>query len=111
MPSHVLIETTGQVALIAVTVSIAATAKTLASVLRTWIEQASRTRRLTKALEDSRPNQRPDIITACSQLEGKPAGKPCDALAQEGIPPHRDSRPTVLIPLDSRGLEHHGDLP
>jgi hypothetical protein len=41
----------------------------VAAVLRTWIVQASRTRRLTKALEGSRPGQRPPIILACSRLE------------------------------------------
>jgi hypothetical protein len=109
MSSHLLIETTGQVVLIAATVSVAATARALASVLRTWIEQASRTRRLARALEDSRPNQRPEIIVACSQLEGKPAGRPRVAAAGEGIPADGPLRPTVVIPLDKRGLEHHAE--
>ena len=86
MSSHLLIETTSQVALIAATVSVAATAKALASVLRTWIEQASRTRRLARALEDSRPNQRPEIIVACSQLEGKTGRKAAHCRGRGGNP-------------------------
>ena len=75
MSSQLLIETTGRVALVAIALGIVAVAKALASVLRTWVEQSFRTRRLIKALEDTRPNQRPGIILACSELEGGASGK------------------------------------
>jgi hypothetical protein len=47
----------------------------LASVLRVWIEQVARTRRLERALMNSDPSQRAEIIVACSALENK-AAKP-----------------------------------
>lgn len=78
MSALLLSEATARAALIAAVIGAVATAKALASVVRTWIEQASRTHRLTKALEGTRPNQRPEIIMACSQLEGKPKGLPRD---------------------------------
>lgn len=65
---------------------IAVGTRAVASVLRTWIEQACRTRRLVKALEGSIPNQRPAIIIACSRLEAKPACEPDRALI-EGLKP------------------------
>ena len=109
MSSHLLIEPAGQVVMAAAVIGIAATVKALASVLRTWIEQASRTRRLTRALEDSRPNQRPGIIMACSQLEGKPAGE-ADGDGPDGrLPAHGHPQAAVLIPRDKRSLEHRGD--
>jgi hypothetical protein len=73
---HLLLDAAGRVVVLAAAVGLAAAARALASVLRTWIEQAARTHRLTKAIEGARPNQRPAIIQACSQLEGKPAGRP-----------------------------------
>ena len=109
MSSHLLTGPAGQAAMVAAALGVAATAKALASVLRTWIEQASRTRRLTRALEDSRPNQRPGIIMACSQLEGKPGGEadgdsPDGRLTAQGHP-----GPPMLIPQDQRSLEHRGN--
>lgn len=109
MSSHLLTESAGQAAVVAAVLGIATTVKALASVLRTWIEQASRTRRLTRALEDSRPNQRPQIIMACSQLEGKPAGE-ADGDAPDGrLPARGHPQATVLIPQDKRSLEHRGN--
>jgi hypothetical protein len=78
MSSLLLSEATARVALIAAALGVAAAAKALASVVCTWIEQAARTHRLTKALEGTRPNQRSEIIMACSQLEGKLKGIPRD---------------------------------
>ena len=72
MSSAVFIEAMGRIVVVAAALGVAAGVKALASVLRTWIEQVSRTRRLIKALEGSKPNQRPGIIVACSQLEGRP---------------------------------------
>src|SRR5689334_1924752 len=97
MPSYLLIEATGRVAVIAVALGIASGAKALASVLRVWIEQAFCTRRLSKALEGSTPNQRPGIILACSKLEATSADKPgCDTA--DGTPPaHRRATPRVLV--------------
>ena len=109
MSSHLLIETTGRVAMLIAAFAIAVGAKALASVLRTWIEQASRTRRLVKALEDSWPDQRPRIIMACSQLEGSPAGKPgCDT-ADGALSAHGYPRPPVRILQIKCGHESHGD--
>jgi hypothetical protein len=109
MSSHLLTESAGQAAVVAAALAIAATMKALASVLRTWIEQASRTHRLTKALEDSRPNQRPEIIMACSQLEGK-HGSEADGDAPDGrLPAHGHPGPPMLIPQDKRSLEHRGN--
>ena len=70
MALPLLVETTGSAAALVTALGIASGAKAFASVARTWIEQASRTRRLAKALEDSKPDQRPEIIQACSHLEG-----------------------------------------
>lgn len=110
MSSHLVIEATGQVALMAMAIGIAASARALALVLQTWIEQASRTRRLARALEDSRPGQRAEIIMAVSQLERKPARKPGDAAdREEGFPDHGHLRPPVLIIQDKRVRERHGD--
>lgn len=103
MSSQLLIETTGRIAVLVAALGIASGAKALASVLRTWIEQASRTRRLIKALEDSRPSQRAEIITAFSQVEASPAGTPGGDTAQ-GVP-----RPPALILQIKRGHESHGD--
>jgi hypothetical protein len=109
MSSYLLIEATGRVAAIVVTLGIASGAKALASVLRAWIEQASRTRRLSKALEGSTPNQRPGIIIACSQLEGRPADKPgCDT-AYGTFPAHRHATPRVLLLQGKRGHDRNGD--
>jgi hypothetical protein len=108
MSSHLLTEPTNQAAVVAAALGTAAIMKALASVLRTWIEQASQTRRLTKALEDSRPNQRPEIIMACSQLEGRRGGE-ADADAPDGKhPTYGHSQSPMLILEDKRDLEHRG---
>jgi hypothetical protein len=108
MSSYLLIEATGRAAVIIVALGIASGAKALASVLRIWIEQVSRTRRLSKALEGSTPGQRPGIIMACSQLEGGPAGKPGCSIADGTLPAHRQARLPVLIPRNMRGHDRHG---
>lgn len=91
MPSHLLTGTPGNLAVLA---SIAAGTTALASVLRTLIEQASRTRRLSKALKGSRPNQRPEILRACSQLEGTPDGKSGTGAGDRPLPANgRPGRP------------------
>src|SRR5260370_37997601 len=97
MSTYLLVEATGRVAVIVAALGIASGAKALASVLRIWIEQASRTRRLSKALEGSTPNQRPGIIMACSQLEGGPADQPGCATADGTLPAHRQAR--LSVPL------------
>jgi hypothetical protein len=109
MSSQLLIETAGRVTVLVAALGIATCAKALALVLRTWIEQASRTRRLTKALENSRPNQRPEIIVACSQLEGRPAGKPGGDTADGALPAHGHPQPPALILQNKRGHERHRD--
>ncbi len=61
-----LLSGTGQsvVAILAVVITAAA------SVAKKWIEETFRTRRLVKSIEDAGPQQRSEIIRACSQLEG-----------------------------------------
>lgn len=81
MSSHLLLEATGGVGATLAVLGVIVSARPLALVLRTWIEQTSRTRRLIKALEDSRPSQRPQIIKACSELEGNPEAWDGDAAA------------------------------
>jgi len=108
MSSH-LLEAAGQAAAVAVTLGIAAVVKSLASVLRTWIEQASRTRRLIKALEGSSPNQRPEIIMAFGQFEGKPAGEAIGGAADRGFPASGRPRLPVLILQDKRIRGRRGD--
>jgi hypothetical protein len=65
MSSTLLVATMSNLPVLAAAIGVNA----LASVLRIWIEQTSRTRRLDKALADAEPQERPDIIQACSQLE------------------------------------------
>jgi hypothetical protein len=72
--SHLLTDTTGRIAAVFIALALATAIKALASVLRTWIEQASRTRRLTRSLEGTKPHQRAGIIVACGQLEAGSAG-------------------------------------
>ncbi|MDX3195411.1 hypothetical protein PV458_44020 [Streptomyces sp. MN03-5084-2B] len=62
----------------------------VAAVLRTWIVESFRTRRLTTALKDTRPGQRPPIILACSRLERDGDEKPpTDVLRLDDNDPHR----------------------
>lgn len=68
--SYLLNETPGRIVAVLIALAFATVVKALASVLRTWIEQASRTRRLATSLEGTKPHQRPGIIMACSHLEG-----------------------------------------
>jgi hypothetical protein len=113
MSAYLLSEATGRVVVIVAALGIASGAKALVSVLRIWIEQASRTRRFGKALEGSTPAQRPEIITACSQLEGVLVGKTgCDT-TDGMLPAHRQAQATGAIPpgepqpRSPRGLAIH----
>jgi hypothetical protein len=106
MSSELLIEVAGRGAVFALAIGIAVGAKALASVLRTWIEQASRTHRLIKAIEDSTPNQRPQIITACGQLEGRSDGKPRSDTA--GRMPHDRSYHRPPPPIPPIGRHNYG---
>lgn len=108
MSSQLLIQT-GHIAVLVAVLGLAIGARALASVLRTWIEQTSRTRRLDKALEDSRPNQRPGIILACSQLEGKAAGAPEAVTADEVFQAHGQPPSPVSIPQNKRGHKRRRD--
>jgi len=76
MSSHLLAGPSGHIIVLVTALAIAAAAKALASVLRTWIEQASRTRRLARSLEGTKPHQRPRIIEACGQLEERSIRRP-----------------------------------
>jgi hypothetical protein len=73
--SQLLTDPTAHVIAALVVLALATAIKALASVLRTWVEQTSRTRRLTRSLEGTKPHQRPGIIIACGQLEGRSAGR------------------------------------
>lgn len=97
MPSDLLTQMTGRIVVLVTVLAVAAVARALASVLRTWIEQASRTRRLAKAIEGAKPHQRSGIIMACSQLEGRSSGGADDdeASAQHPVNGHRE--PAVLV--------------
>lgn len=109
MPSDLLAEMTGRIVVLVTVLAIAAVAKALASVLRTWIEQASRTRRLTRAIDGAKPHQRSGIIMACGQLEGASSGRTDDDEAD--VPPAangaRDA--PVLVLQHKRGREGDGD--
>ena len=60
-----------------------------ASVVKKWIEETFRTRRVIKALEGAKPRQRPEIIRAWAQLEGKPGSeRPADDTAAGGGTDH-----------------------
>ena len=80
-------ETAGRVAMVAAILGTAVAVKAFASVLRTWIEQAFRTRRLKQALEGSRPKQRKSIITAVGRLEAASPSEERDRPAGEWTPP------------------------
>jgi hypothetical protein len=106
VPSHLLANATDRAVLLAFAVATAA--KALSSVLRTWIEQAFRTRRLIRSLEDARPEQRPGIIIACSQLErgsSTPGSEKADTASHAG----EHKRLSALALTDMRGHERHGD--
>jgi hypothetical protein len=74
VPSQLLTNPDGRIVAVLIVFALATAIKALASVLRTWIEQTSRTRRLTRSLEGTKPYQRSGIIMACGQLEAGPAG-------------------------------------
>lgn len=73
MPSPEVIDGVWRV--VTLVVVLTAVVRALTSLLRTWIEQASRTRRLKRALKNTKPNQRAEIIEACSRFEGEASGK------------------------------------
>src|SRR5690349_6042768 len=64
----------GQSVALAVALCVVMLGKALASVWLKLIEESSRSRRLGMALHGSEPVERPDIIRACSQLEGNALG-------------------------------------
>lgn len=109
MSSHLLIEAAGPTVMLTAVLGIGAAVNALTSVLRTWIEQMSRTRRLIRALEDSRPYQRPGIIRACSQLEGTVGGKPSDGTMTGRPPGRKRTAPPVLILRDRHDYEYRED--
>jgi hypothetical protein len=71
MSSHLFVEAFRYVTMVSALVGGAVGIQALASVLRTWIKQRSRTRRLARALKDSSPKHRSEIIRAWSEFEGK----------------------------------------
>jgi hypothetical protein len=109
MSSHLLIEAAGPTVMLTAVLGICAAVNALTSVLRTWIEQVFRTRRLIRALEDSSPYQRPGIIRACSQLEGTLEGKPSDGTTNGRLPGRKRTAPPVLILQDRHDHEYRED--
>jgi hypothetical protein len=109
MSAHLLIEAAGPTVMLTAVLGIGAAVNALTSVLRTWIEQVSRTRRLIRALEDSRPHQRPGMIRACSQLERTQGGKPGDGVTNGRPLGRRRAAPPVLIRQDSHDHEYRED--
>jgi hypothetical protein len=100
---------TGHVVVLVIVLAIAAVVRALASVLRTWIEQTSRTRRLTRAIEGAKPHQRSGIIIACGQLERRCSGRPDDD--EDGVPPAASGHgeQAVLVLQHKRSREGDGN--
>jgi hypothetical protein len=95
---HVLTEAANSTAICMAVIGIGAALNAVMSVLRTWIEQTFRTRRLTRALEDSKPHQRPEIIRAFSLLEVTQKGKSTDDKNSNNISGHKyPSSPVAII--------------
>ncbi len=109
MSSHLLTEATGRIGAVLIALALVTLVKALASVLRTWIEQASRTRRLTRSLEGTKPHQRPGIIMACGQLEGRSAGGSDNGETGSPFPADGYRQPATLISQDTRGHGRHED--
>jgi hypothetical protein len=109
MSSHLLIEAAGPAVMLTAVLGVSAAVNALTSVLRTWIEQVSRTRRLIRALEDSRPYQRPGIIRACSELEATPGGKPGDGTTHGRPPGRKRLSPPMLVLQDRNDHEYRED--
>lgn len=107
--SYLLNDATGRIAAVLIAIALATVVKALASVLRTWIEQAFRTRRLARSLEDTKPHQRPEIIMACGQLEERSAGRSDTAKTGSAFPAEGHRRPAALISPDKRGSDRHED--
>ncbi|MBV9796275.1 MAG: hypothetical protein JO016_20325 [Actinobacteria bacterium] len=76
MWSHFLAGANNPYAILGAGLSVAAA---LMSLLRTWITQAFRTRRFSKAIMGARPEQRSEIITACGDFEASSRRGPGDA--------------------------------
>ena len=103
---YLLNETTGRIVAVLIAVALATVVRALASVLRTWIEQASRTRRLARSLEGTKPHQRPGIIMACSQLEGSSTGGLGNTKADSPVPVEEHLQ-TALVLRDKGGRHEH----
>jgi hypothetical protein len=82
---------------------LAVLAAAAASVLKKWIEETSRTRRLIKSIEGAEPPQRSEIIRACSQLEYRPIRQPDPAETDAGAATRERS-----LPLDDHGIKRAG---
>jgi hypothetical protein len=66
-----------------------------ASVVKKWIDEKFRTRRVFKVLENTDPRERPAIIRAWAQFEGKPVSeRPVEDTAA-GQPPPSESYPAI----------------
>jgi hypothetical protein len=107
--SYLLLETTSRIAVLVTVLAVAVAVKALASVLQTWIVQAFRTRRLTRSLEGAKPHQRPGIIQAFSQLEGRSTGRSDRDEIDCPDTAAGDHQPPVLILSNKRSHESHED--
>jgi hypothetical protein len=93
-----------------------------ASVVKTWIGETFRTRRVLKALENAKPQEMPEIIRAWAQFEGKPvSGRPGDdTAADQPLPSERhpvidthdaeDATRPALRGTDMNEMAEHVDL-
>jgi hypothetical protein len=81
---------------------LAVLAAAAASVLKKWIEETSRTRRLITSIDGAKPPQRSEIIRACSQFEYRPTQQPDQAESDT------DASTRDRLPLDDHGTGRHG---
>jgi hypothetical protein len=72
----------------------------VASVLKKWIGETSRTRRLIKSIEGARPSQRSEIIRAFSQLENRTQPQPTRPVGDTDA-----STPNRSSPLDDHSTK------
>ena len=104
--SPLLATAIARIVIIAAFLTAAAVAKALASVLKTWIEQTSRTRRLADSLEGAKPHHRPGIILACGQLEAGSAGGSNMGEAADMVAADQYNQSPMLI-LETKGDTGH----
>ena len=109
MSVYLAVEVTDRLVVVLLALAIVAVARASASVLQTWIAQSSITRRLAISLEGTDPDQRPDIIEACSELERSSTGGADEERADSESLTDEHNRPLAAILASRHFHEHHGD--